>query len=55
MIDTNKWSNLGKYLRETESVECPYCWSKERFPKGEVPMYVYCEGCFRKYPREEGN
>lgn len=54
MIDANKWSNLGKYLRETESVECPHCGSKERFPKGQPPAYVYCESCFRKYSYEEG-
>lgn len=53
MIDVNKWNNLGKYLRETKGVECPYCGSKERFPKGEVPKYVYCEGCYRKYLCEE--
>ncbi len=52
MIDVNKWNNLGLYLRETEVVECPYCGSKERFPRSEIPKYVYCEGCYRKYSRE---
>lgn len=55
MIDVNRWINLGKYLRETDGVECPYCGSKERFPKGEVPKYVYCEGCYRKYSCVRGD